>query len=131
MQGVNKTLFIGNLGKDPETKFFESGKQLTTFSIAVSKSWTKDREKREKTTWINIACWEKTAELANQMLKKGSRVWIEGELENQDWEKNGEKRISTQIVCNSFLILDDKPQSTVDNQTNDEWLEDYSREDAF
>ena len=131
MQGVNKTLFIGNLGKEPETKFFESGKQLTTFSIAVSKSWTKDREKREKTTWINIVCWEKTAELANQMLKKGSRVWIEGELENQDWEKNGEKRISTQIVCNSFLILDDKPQSTVDNQTNDEWLEDYSREDAF
>ena len=131
MQGVNKTLFIGNLGKDPETKFFESGKQLTTFSIAVSKSWTKDGEKREKTTWINIACWAKTAELANQMLKKGSRVWIEGELEHQEWEKNGEKRISTQIVCSYFLILDDKPRETADNQTNDEWLEDYSREDAF
>jgi len=131
MQGLNQTNFIGNLGKDPETKFFESGKQLTTFSIAVSKSWTKDGVKREKTTWINIACWEKTAELANRLLKKGSRVWIEGELEHQEWEKNGEKRISTQIVCSYFLILDDKPRETADNQTNDERLEDYSREDAF
>lgn len=112
MAGVNKVILIGNLGKKPELRRTPSGTAVSDFSLATSKKF-KDQsgQSQTKSEWHNIVCWNKTAEIAAQYLNKGSKVYIEGELETQSWDdQNGKKQYKTVIVVRELKMLDSKPQ---------------------
>lgn len=104
MSGVNKVIIVGNLGKDPEVKAVGQN-TVANFSLATSESYTKDGQKQEKTEWHKIVAWGKLAELAGQYLKKGRQVYVEGKLQTREYEKDGQKRYSTEIVANNITFL--------------------------
>ena len=108
-KSLNKTQIIGHLGRDPEMKYTASGAAVVNFSVAVSKSWTDSSsgEKREKTTWFRCTAWNKLAEICNQYLAKGSRVYIEGEMESRKYtDKNDIEREVWELVVNDMILLD-------------------------
>ena len=109
MRGVNKVILVGTLGKDPETKTFANGGSLTQFSIATSETWTDKTtgERKEQTEWHNIVLQNKLGEIAQQYLRKGSKVYIEGSLNTRKWtDQNGQERYTTQIKGQQMQMLD-------------------------
>ena len=109
MRGVNRVILLGTLGKDPETKTFPNGGSLTQFSIATSESWTDKStgERKEQTEWHNIVLQNKLGEIAQQYLRKGSKVYIEGSLNTRKWtDQNGQERYTTQIKGQQMQMLD-------------------------
>ena len=109
MRGVNKVILVGVLGKDPETKTFANGGSLTQFSIATSETWTDKNtgERKEQTEWHNIVLQNRLGEIAQQYLKKGSKVYIEGSLNTRKWtDQNGQERYTTQIKGSQLQMLD-------------------------
>ena len=107
-RGVNKVILVGNLGKDPETRYMPNGKAVTNFSIATSESWTDKQsgDKQERTEWHNIVTFEKLAEIAAEYLRKGSQVYIEGSLRTRKWQdKEGKDRYTTEIVARDMQML--------------------------
>ena len=111
MASVNKWIGIGNLGADPDTKFLPSGDAVTNIRIACTDRY-KDKasgEMKEVTEWVRIALFGKLAEIAGQYLKKGSSVYIEGKLKTRQWEKDGQKQYSTEIVADQMQMLGGKP----------------------
>lgn len=109
MPSYQKVTILGHLGKDPETKTFQNGGKICQFSVATSESWQKDGEWQERTVWHNIAVSnEKLAEKAQAKLRKGSLVYIEGQIQTREYEKDGQKRQSFEIAVRPFrgeLIL--------------------------
>jgi len=107
-RGINKVILVGNIGKDPETRYMPNGKAVTNFSVATSESWT-DRtsgDKQERTEWHNVVLFEKLAEIAAEYLKKGSQVYIEGSLRTRKWQdKEGKDRYTTEIVGRDMQML--------------------------
>lgn len=116
MAGVNKVILIGNLGKDPEMKYLEGNIARLNFSLATSDSYKdKNGNRIEQTEWHNVVMWRTLAETAEKMLKKGTQVYIEGKLQTRQWnDKDGNKRNVTEIIAESFVILQKRDQ----NQTN-------------
>ena len=109
-RGINKVILVGNLGRDPETRYMPSGGAVTNVSIATSKGW-KDRdsgEQKERTEWHRIVFFNKLAEIAGEYLKRGSKVYIEGELRTRDWEKDGQKHYTTEVVASEMQMLDSR-----------------------
>ena len=109
-RGINKVMLIGNLGRDPETRYAQNGNAVTRFSIATSESW-KDRtsgEQQERTEWHNVVCFARLAEIAGEYLRKGSKVYIEGSLRTSSWEANGEKKYRTEINARELQMLDSR-----------------------
>jgi single-strand DNA-binding protein len=107
MAGVNKVILVGNLGADPEMKYFQSGDAVCNFNIATSEAW-KDKdsgEKKEKTEWHRIVTYRKLAEICGKYLSKGSMVYIEGKLQTRSWEKDGVTRYTTEIVASEMTML--------------------------
>lgn len=114
MAGVNKVILIGRLGKDPETRYTQSGVSVTNFSIATSEEWRdKDTgDKREKTEWHRIVAWRRLGEICGEYLHKGSQVYIEGRLQTREWkDRDDNKRYTTEIVAQSMRMLDSKKDS--------------------
>ncbi len=107
-RGLNKVMIIGNLGRDPEMRYTPSGKPVTSFSVAVSRSWVKPEGDRTETTdWFNVVAWGRLAEICSQYLTKGSLVYVEGRLETRSWEAdNGQKHFRTEVVASDVNILD-------------------------
>jgi single-strand DNA-binding protein len=107
MSTINKVILIGNLGKDPQTKVFDNGNKLCNFSIATTENWTDKNtgEKKSKTDWHNISVGGKLADICDRFLKKGSKVYVEGKLSYREYEKNGEKRIFTEIKASSITFM--------------------------
>ena len=98
-RGVNKVILLGNLGKDPEVKSTPSGMSIATFWLATSSSVKdKDGNWQDKTEWHNLVAFQRTAEIVGEYLKKGRSVYIEGKLQTREWEKDGIKRYTTEIV---------------------------------
>lgn len=109
MASVNKVILIGNLGKDPESKSLDSGKQVTNFSIATTESWKdKSGKKQEKTEWHSIVAWGQPAEFAAAYLRKGQSVYVEGRLQTREWEKDGTKHWKTEVVVDTIRSLTPK-----------------------
>jgi single-strand DNA-binding protein len=109
MQGVNKVIIAGRLGKDPELKVLPNGNQVCSFSLATSDSWVKDGQKQERTEWHRVVAWGKTAEICGKYLKKGSSTLIEGKLATRSWDDpQGQKRYVTEIIAESMQFLDSK-----------------------
>jgi len=106
---VNKTILVGRLGRDPETRFTGSGTAVANFSIATDETYKdKNGEKQKRTEWHKIIVWDKQAEIAQKYLKKGALVFIEGRIQSREWEKDGEKHRSFEIVANNFRMLEAK-----------------------
>lgn len=107
MAGVNKAILIGNLGRDPELRYTQSGQAVVNFSLATTENWTdKNGERVEKTEWHRIVAWGKTGELCAQYLSKGRTVYIEGRIQTRDWEdKDGIKRQTTEINATTVQFL--------------------------
>jgi single-strand DNA-binding protein len=104
---VNKVILVGRLGRDPETRYTSGGQAVANFSVATDESY-KDRngERQKRTEWHKIVVWGKQAEIAQQYLKKGSLVFIEGRIQSREWQdKEGQKRTSFEIVASSFRML--------------------------
>ena len=108
MASVNKVILVGNLGKDPESRFMPNGDCVCNFTIATTESW-KDKnsgEKRELTEWHRIVIFRKLGEIAAQYLKKGSQVYLEGRLKTRKWtDKDGQERYTTEIEATEMQML--------------------------
>lgn len=106
-RGVNKVILVGNLGADPEVRTSPNGTVVTNLRLATSEAW-KDQQGQlqERTEWHRVVIFGRTAEVARDYLRKGAKVYIEGSLRTSSYEKNGEKRYSTDIVANEMQMLD-------------------------
>ena len=107
-RGVNKVILIGNLGRDPELRYTQSGQAVANFSIATSENWNdkSSGERVERTEWHRIVAWGRTAELAAQYLSKGRTVYVEGRLQTRSWEdRDGNKRYTTEVVAQTVQFL--------------------------
>jgi single-strand DNA-binding protein len=110
-RGVNKAILIGNLGRDPETRYTQGGSAVARFSIATSESWRDKQtgEQQERTEWHNVVCFARLAEIAGEYLKKGSKVYIEGRIQTRKWQdQNGQDRYTTEIIANEMQMLDSR-----------------------
>ena len=126
---MNKVILIGNLGKDPETKHLENGKQVSNFSIATSETYkNKSGEKVTDVEWHNISTFGKLSEIVEKHFTKGMKVMVEGKIKTRTWEKDGEKKYATDVIMNSFEFLGGntsspeekkKPVAVEDEDTDD------------
>ncbi len=109
-RGLNKVMIIGNLGRDPEMRFTPSGRPVTSFTVATSRTWSSpDGERHEETEWFNVVAWGKLAETCKQYLAKGQQVYVEGRLQTRRWEdQEGRKHFSTEIVADRMLMLGER-----------------------
>lgn len=116
--GINKVILVGNLGQDPEVKFTAGGAAVTTLSIATSDSW-KDKDSgmdKERTEWHRVVLWRRLAEIAGEYLKKGSKVYVEGQLQTRKWEQEGQTRYTTEIIARDIQFLDSRGSANTSNQ---------------
>lgn len=115
-RGINKVILIGNVGGDPETRYMPNGNAVTNITLATTDSW-KDKQTgqlQERTEWSRIVFFGKVAEIAGEYLRKGSQCYIEGRLQTREWEKDGVKRYTTEIVVDmngTLQLLGGKPDS--------------------
>lgn len=104
---VNKAILVGHLGKDPEVRSTSSGRAVANFTVATNRRYTdRDGQRHEETEWHRIVAWGRQAEIAGQYLRRGRLVYVEGRLQTRQWEdRQGEKRYTTEIVCDQFTML--------------------------
>jgi single-strand DNA-binding protein len=107
MASVNKVILVGNLGRDPETRYMPDGGAITNVSIATTATWKdKSGEKQEQTEWHRVAFFGKLAEIAGEYLKKGSQVYVEGKLRTRKWQdKDGAEKYTTEIIADAMQML--------------------------
>ncbi|SEE90390.1 single-stranded DNA-binding protein [Pseudomonas coleopterorum] len=114
-RGVNKVILVGTCGQDPETRYMPNGNAVTNLSLATSEQWTDKQsgQKVERTEWHRVSLFGKVAEIAGEYLRKGSQVYIEGKLQTREWEKDGIKRYTTEIIVDmqgTLQLLGGRPQ---------------------
>ncbi|BBP79659.1 hypothetical protein PHLH7_57630 [Pseudomonas sp. Ost2] len=114
-RGVNKVILVGTCGQDPEVRYLPNGNAVTNLSLATSEQWTDKQtgQKVEKTEWHRVSMFGKVAEIAGEYLRKGSQVYIEGKLQTREWEKDGIKRYTTEIIVDmqgTMQLLGGRPQ---------------------
>ena len=108
--GLNRVEIIGNLGSDPEMRYTANGTAVTTFRVAVGRSYSVEGERREETEWFRVVAWNKLAELVQAHLTKGRKVYVEGRQSTRSWDgPDGQKRYMTELVANQVIFLD-RPQ---------------------
>ncbi len=110
-KSLNKCQFIGNVGKDPEMRYTPNGKAVTTLSLAVNRSYKNSQGQQvEEAEWLKVEFWDKAAELVNQYVTKGRRLYVEGRLKTDKWDdpNTGVTKYFTKIVANDFILLDGK-----------------------
>jgi single-strand DNA-binding protein len=120
---LNKVMIIGNIGRDPEMRYTPSGKPVTSFSLASSRSWIgPDGERREETEWFNVVTWGNLAEICNQKLFKSQQVYVEGRLQTRSWEdERGQRHFRTEVVANEMIILGPRDKNNIrHNDDSDE-----------
>lgn len=126
-RGLNKVMLIGQVGRDPEMRYTPSGKPVTSFSVATSRTWTtSEGERREATEWFNVVAWRDLAEICKQHLRKGCTVYIEGRLQTRSWESaDGQRHYRTEVVADQMILLGRGPSDI------EEWLPAESGEDEL
>lgn len=124
-RGLNKVMIIGRLGRDPEMRYTPSGRPVTTFNVATSRSWnSSDGEQHTETEWFNVVAWGSLAEICKQHLTKSQQVYIEGRLQTRVWEdSSGNKHTSTEIVANEMIVLGDRKDSPSSELESDDQVE--------
>lgn len=122
-KSVNRVMLLGNVGKPPELRSPSSGTMIATFSLA-----TTDRKKdqqgnwKDSTTWHNVVCFGRTAEVVSDYVAKGSKVYVEGKIQNRTWEKDGQKHYRTEVIVNELVLLSggEKRESMPDSRPVDD-----------
>lgn len=114
-RGVNKVILVGTCGQDPEVRYLPNGNAVTNLSLATSEQWLDKRsgQKVERTEWHRVSLFGKVAEIAGEYLRKGSQCYIEGKLQTREWEKDGIKRYTTEIIVDingTMQLLGSRPQ---------------------
>ena len=131
-RGINKVILIGNLGNDPDYRQTSNGTQVTRCSLATNRVWTNESgEKQQRTEWHRVVFFRRLAEIASQYLKKGMLIYVEGSLRTNEWEKDGVKRYTTEVIVENMQMLgsrtmqdspyepsDPEPKETKDNVPN-------------
>jgi single-strand DNA-binding protein len=119
MAGVSQVVVIGNLGRDPETRFTPSGSMNVSFSVAASRRWTDSNgQQQENTTWFRITAWGNLADTVNKLteqgyLAKGKQVYVQGRLEAREWtDRNGVNRTSLEVTANEIQLLGSRPDDS-------------------
>ena len=115
-RGVNKVILVGNLGNDPEVRYMPNGNAVANVSLATSETW-KDKstgEQQEKTEWHRVVFFNRLAEIVEQYVKKGTKLYVEGRLQTRSWEQDGVKRYSTEVVANEMQMLDSRGGASQD-----------------
>lgn len=115
-RGVNKVILVGNLGNDPEVRYMPNGNAVANVSLATSETW-KDKntgDQQEKTEWHRVVFFNRLAEIVEQYVKKGTKLYIEGRLQTRSWEQDGVKRYTTEIVANEMQMLDSRGGASQD-----------------
>jgi len=114
MAGINKVILVGNLGKDPEVRHLENGAAVANFPVATTESYKdKNGNRQEQTEWHNIVLWRGLAQVAEQYLKKGSQVYIEGKIRSRSWQdKEGNTRYTTEIVGDNMTMLGSRGENS-------------------
>jgi single-strand DNA-binding protein len=115
-------MIIGHLGRDPEMRYTPSGRPVTTFSVATTRSWhSSDGERHEETEWFNVVAWGSLAEICNQHLRKGMQVYVEGRLQTRRWEDSeGNKHYTTELVAKEMIMLGEKRETYAAEDHEDE-----------
>jgi single-strand DNA-binding protein len=110
---LNRVMVIGNLGRNPEMRYTPDGQAVTSFSLAATRTWTSAQGGRsDPTEWFNVIAWGSLAEICNQYLTKGRRVYVEGELRTRGWEQpDGSKHYRTELVANEMIMLGPRPRN--------------------
>jgi single-strand DNA-binding protein len=133
MAGINKVILVGRLGADPELKTAGTS-QVARLSVATSESWMgKDGQKQERTEWHRVVVWGKLAELCARHLVKGRQVYVEGRLQTRQWEDQGQKKYSTEVVANTVQFLgsaNERPQNQ-DAASSADQFHDFGPEPQF
>jgi single-strand DNA-binding protein len=113
---LNRCEFIGNVGQKPEVKFTTAGMAVANFSLACNEKWKgKDGTQQERTEWVRVVAWGKTAELVGEYLDKGKQVYVTGRMQTREWtDKEGAKRYTTEIIAESVLFLGGKGERSAD-----------------
>lgn len=116
MSGVNKVILVGNLGRDPELRKLSNGDPVCNLNVATSESWTKDGERKERTEWHRVVIFGKLADVAGKYLRKGSKVYLEGQLQTRKWQdQSGADKFATEVVLRGFgaqmVMLDGRVES--------------------
>jgi single-strand DNA-binding protein len=126
-KGLNKVMVIGHVGRDPEMRYIPSGKPVTSFSVATSRSWTNSEgERRQETEWFNVVAWGNLAEICKQHIRKGQQVYVEGRLQTRSWEDHeGKKRFRTELVANEMILLGDRRGASEAAESTDEGEEEF------
>ena len=109
-RGINKVILVGNVGNDPEVRYMPNGNAVANVSVATSDTW-KDKstgDQQEKTEWHRVVFFNRLAEIVEQYVKKGSKLYLEGRLQTRSWEQDGVKRYTTEIVANEMQMLDSR-----------------------
>ncbi|OCG01076.1 single-stranded DNA-binding protein [Gilliamella sp. wkB112] len=127
-RGINKVILVGNLGQDPEVRYMPNGSAVANFSVATSESW-KDKqtgENRDRTEWHRVVVFGKLAEIVGEYVKKGSQVYIEGQLQTRKWQdQSGQDRYTTEVVVNpiggSLQILGSRGGNSEGNESSQHW----------
>lgn len=127
-RGINRVILIGNIGKDPETRYSADGAAITNITIATSESWKdKTGEQQERTEWHRVVFFNRLAEIAGQYLNKGSQVYVEGALRTRKWQgQDGKDNYTTEVVANEMQMLGGrgesaKPAAPVRQQANEQF----------
>lgn len=109
-RGLNKVIIIGHVGRDPEMRYTPNGRAVTSFSVAVGRTWTSSEgERHEETEWFNVVAWGNLAEICKTYLAKSHQVYIEGRLQTRSWEDDGgKKHFRTELVANEMILLGDR-----------------------
>jgi single-strand DNA-binding protein len=117
MRGVNKWIGIGNVGSDPEVRSMPNGNAVTSFSVAASEEW-KDQsgEKQSRTEWTKVTCFGKLAEIVGEYVKKGSKVYVEGKLQTDKYDKDGQTHYTTKVIASTVQFLDSRGAERQDMQ---------------
>ncbi|OGO65127.1 MAG: hypothetical protein A2Z45_11880 [Chloroflexi bacterium RBG_19FT_COMBO_55_16] len=111
MPALNRVQLIGRLGRDPDTRFIPTGRKVCTFSLAVDRRWkSKEGETRESTDWFNVEAWGRLGEICQEYLNKGRLVFIEGRLQTDRYEQEGETRYFTKVIARHIQMLDRRPE---------------------
>ena len=112
MRGVNRAIIVGRVGGDPDIKYTGSGSAVASFSVATSEKW-KDKntgEQQEKTEWHSITFFGKQADIVKDYVRKGAKIYVEGKLTTDKWEKDGTTHYRTKIIGQNIQLLDEKPK---------------------
>ena len=116
MAGVNKVILLGNVGRDAEVRYTQSGTAVANCSLATSEAFGKGDDRKEETTWHNLVFWGKQAETAGTWIKKGKQLYVEGRIQTRDWtDPQGVKHYKTEIVVQSFQFIGKREESTRDD----------------